>query len=198
MTTVAEASARSARGEPLAALRADYDRQAGRSLALPVAGALVWTAVGLLSLVLPERTATFVLLFATGAIFPLAMGLARLLDERLIDNFSPLARLMALSVLMVNLLWALHLTVILDTPAYVPLTIGIGLGLHWVVFSWVIGHPVGIIHAVLRTVLVTGAWWLLPDWRIAAVSAAVVVAYALAIVVLASRQTRRGAASTTT
>lgn len=188
MTT--EASARSRipeRGDHLAALRADYDRQAGRSLALPIAGAIVWTAVGVLGLILPERTATFALLFGTGAMFPLTLGLARPLGERLLDNTSPLAKLMGFSVLMINLLWALHLTVLFNAPEYLPLTIGIGLGLHWVVFSWVIGHPVGIVHAVMRTLLVTAAWWLFTDVRIAAVAAAVVVAYVYAIAILASR-----------
>ena len=52
------------------------------------------------------RTATFVLLFGTGAIFPVALGLSRLLRERILYNTNPLAKLMALSVLMVNLLWA--------------------------------------------------------------------------------------------
>ena len=174
-------------GPAMTALRADYDVQAGRSLALPIAGALVWAVVGVAGLVLAERTATFVLLFGTGAIFPIALGLSRLLGERILDNTNPLAKLMALSVLMVNLLWALHLTLVVDAPGFVPLTIGIGLGLHWVVFSWVIGHRVGIVHAILRTLLVTAAWWFLPDWRVSAVAAAVIVAYAYSIATLSRR-----------
>ena len=72
-------------------------------------------------------------------------------------------------------------------PTYLPLTLGIGLGLHWVVFSWVVGHPVGLIHAALRTVLVTGLWWLIPTHRISAVAAGVVAAYGLSIYLLATR-----------
>lgn len=171
----------------LAALRADFDAHAGRSMALPIAGALVWAAVGLAALRLPPATANMVLLVGTGAIFPLALGLARLLGERLLDNPSPLAGLMGRCVLMVNLLWALHLTVFALEPAYLPLTLGVGLGLHWVVFSWVVGHPVGLIHAIPRTVLVTGLWWLIPTNRISAVAAGVVAAYGLSIYLLATR-----------
>lgn len=177
-------------------LRADYEAQAGRSLALPIAGATVWAIVAVAGLILPNRPATLFLLFATGAMFPLALVLSRLLGERLLDNTSPLAKLMGLSVLMVNLLWALHLTAVFDAPAYVPLTIGIGLGLHWVTFSWVIGHPVGVVHAVARTLLVTAAWWLFSDARIAAVAAAVVIAYLYSIVVLAGRAPNTSAMST--
>lgn len=139
----------------LAALRADFDRQAGRSLALPVAGALIWTVAGVAGLTLPTRTATFVLLFASGAIFPVGLLIARQLGEKLIDNTNPLARLMGLAVLMVNLLWALHLTLLAHDVALFPLSLGIGLGIHWVVFSWIIGNPLGTIHAIARTALAT-------------------------------------------
>jgi hypothetical protein len=171
----------------LADLRTDFDTHAGRSMALPMAGALVWAAIGAAAPRLSSGTANLVLLFGTGAIFPLGLGLARLLGERLIDNPSPLANLMGRCVLMVNLLWAMHLTVFALDPTYLPLTLGIGLGLHWVVFSWVVGHPVGLIHAVLRTVLVTGLWWLVPTHRISAVAAGVVAAYGLSLYLLATR-----------
>jgi len=174
--------------ETLGMLRADFDRQAGRSVALPIAGALVWAGVGLAALVLPERPATLALLFGSGAIFPLGLAVAALLRERLLDNRNPLARLMGLCVLMINLLWALHLTLLAGDPRYLPLSLGIGLGLHWVVFSWVIQHPVGIIHAVVRTALATGLWWLFPAHPITAVAAAVVIAYLYAITALASRR----------
>lgn len=174
--------------DTLGMLRADFERQAGRSLALPIAGALVWMGVGLVALVLPERPATLALLFGSGAIFPLGLAVAALLRERLLDNRNPLARLMGLCVLMVNLLWALHLTLLAGDASYLPLSLGIGLGLHWVVFSWIIQHPVGIVHAVMRTVLATGLWWLFPAHPITAVAAAVVVAYLYAITALASRQ----------
>lgn len=115
---------------PLGAVRADFDRQAGRSLALPLAGAIIWTIVGIAALFLPLRPAILLLLFGSGAIFPLGLALARLLHERLLDNSNPLARLMALCILMVNLLWALHLTLLNRDPALLPLSLGIGLGLH--------------------------------------------------------------------
>jgi uncharacterized protein DUF7010 len=100
----------------IAFLRADYDAQAGRSLSLPIAGALVWAAVALAGLILPERPATLFLLFATGAMFPVALVLARALGERLLGNTNPLAALMGLSTLMVNLLWVLHITAALEAP----------------------------------------------------------------------------------
>lgn len=111
-------------------------------MALPIAGALVWAAVGLAALRLAPATANRCC-WSAPAHFLLALGLARLLGERLLDSPSPLAGLMGRCVLMVNLLWALHLTVFALDPTYLPLTLGIGLGLHWVVFSWVVATRSG-------------------------------------------------------
>lgn len=171
----------------LGTLRADFDRHAGRSLALPLAGAFVWAIVGIAALFLPASTANVVLMFATGAIFPLGVAIAHRLGERLLDNPSVLAGLMGRCVVMVNLLWAVHLTVFVLAPSYLPLTLGIGLGLHWVVFGWIVGHPLGLIHALARTLLVTGAWWLAPDHRTSGVAAAVVASYVYALYALATR-----------
>ncbi len=168
-------------------LRADFDHQAGRSTALPLAGTVVWAGAGIAALFLSERTAALVLVFATGAIFPLALGLSQLLGEKILTNTNPLARLMALCTLMVNLLWAVHITLLIRAPEFLPLSVGIGLGLHWIVFSWIVRHRLGIVHALLRTVLVTGMWWLFPTHRVSAVAAGVVIAYAYAIYALHTR-----------
>lgn len=169
-------------------LRADFDEQAGRSLALPVAGAVVWTVVGAAALLSSARSATYVLVFGAAAIFPLGLLAGQVLGEKVMTNTSPLARLMGLSVLMVNLLWAVHVTLLLADVDYLPLTLGIGLGLHWIVFSWIIGHRVGLVHAIARTVLVTGLWWAFPDQRVTAVAAGVVIAYLYAIIELSMRR----------
>ncbi len=173
--------------DALPALRADFEREAGRSLSLPIAGGIVWTIAGIAAMFLPQQIATYVLLFGSGAIFPIGLAVAKLLGENPIANNNPLSRLMGLCVLMVNLLWALHLTLLFEDASYFPLSLGIGLGLHWVVFSWIIGHSVGTIHAVLRTLLATALWWLLPVHPISAVALGVVIAYSYSIFTLSRR-----------
>jgi hypothetical protein len=173
--------------QALLTLRTEFEKEAGRSLALPIAGAIVWFIVGIAALFLPADIATYALLFGSGAIFPIGLVAARLLGENPMANNNPLSRLMGLCVLMVNLLWALHLTLLFSGGSFFPLSLGIGLGLHWVVFSWIIGHPVGTIHAVLRTVLATALWWLLPTNPITAVALGVVVAYGYSIYTLSRR-----------
>ncbi len=172
----------------LAALRADYDRQAGRSLAMPIAGAIYWAAVAVAGWLLPLRPAILFTLIGSGAIMPLGALIARWRGERLFGNTNPFARLMGLSTLMVNLLWPVHIVLIVhDAVDVFPLSLGIAVGLHWIVFSWILDHPVGTIHACLRTALATLFWLLFPANRITAVAVAVVIAYLYSIVILATR-----------
>jgi hypothetical protein len=168
-------------------LRADFERRSNRSMSMPIAGALVWTVVGCLGLVLPSRTALLVLIFASGAIFPLALVIAKLRREQLLENQNPLAKLMAACVLMVNLLWPLHIMLLIEAPAFVPLSLGIGLGLHWVVYSWIIGHPLGYVHAIVRSLGLAVAWWLFPSYSVAACAAVVVAAYGVTLCQMATR-----------
>lgn len=89
---------------------------------------------------------------------------------------------------MVNLLWGIHFPLAISAPEFVPLSLGVGLGLHWVVYSWIINHPLGIVHAVLRTFLVLGAWYLFPEVRIFAVSVAIVLVYLLSLWQMLTRE----------
>lgn len=167
-------------------LRLAYERETNRSLSLPLAGALVWLAIGTCGYLLPNR-ATVVMLFGTGLIFPVALLIAKLRQENLTGRLNPLSRLMGMSVLMVNLLWAVHLPLLLGAPRFFPLSLGIGLGIHWIVYSWIIQHPVGLIHAILRTGLVVTVWSAFPNGRMVAVPAVIVMVYLVSLVWMARR-----------
>ncbi len=161
--------------------RRDFEHSANRSVSLPIAGAIVWLTVGLLSTQLSERLGVLVLIVGSGVIFPIGLFIAHLRDEALISSANPLAKLMGLCVLMVNLLWALHIPLFFYAPEFVPLSLGIGLGLHWIVYSWIVRHPVGIQHAILRTLLVVAAWAVFPENRLLAVSVVIALVYVVSI-----------------
>lgn len=150
-------------------------------MSLPIAGMLVWSIVGVLGVILPPKAAILALVFATGAIFPLAMAIAKMRGEQLLENANPLARLMGVCVLMVNLLWAVHVPLLMQAPQFVPLSLGIALGLHWMVYSWIINHPLGYRHAILRTVGLVAVWFAVPAHPVTASAAVVVAAYAITI-----------------
>lgn len=168
--------------------RAEFIRKSGRFLAFPLAGAISWLLVAIAASFLEERTAIYVLLFSTGAIFPLALAIAKVTDQQVFQKGNPFASLMGLSVLMVNLMWVLHFVLLFRFPSVAVLSIALALGLHWIVFGWIIQSSVGIIHALLRTALCTAAFLLLPTSALSAVSAAVVACYLITIVQLSTHQ----------
>ena len=108
-------------------LRADFDARSKQSLSMPLGGLIVWSAVAVLGAMLPLKAGVFALVFATGAIFPIALVIARFRGEQLIDNPNPLGRLMGTCVVMVNLLWAIHIPLLVYAPQFVPLSLGVGL-----------------------------------------------------------------------
>ena len=162
-------------------LRKDFELTSNRSVSMPIAGAIVWFIIALLSTQFDERNGILILLFGSGAIFPIALLIARLRNESLLATDNPLAKLIGLSILMVNLLWAVHIPLFLYAPEFVILSLGIGLGLHWIVYSWIVQHPIGTIHAILRTLLVVGTWSIFPDQRLLAVGLAIVFVYSFSI-----------------
>lgn len=167
--------------ESLGVIRADFEREMNRSVSMPMAGAIVWTVVAIVSLRFDVATSALILMFATGAIFPVALLIAKVRNERLMSSNNPLAKLMGMCVLMINLLWALYIPLFLLKPSYVILGVGIGAGLHWIVYSWIVQHPLGVIHSLLRTLLVVVMWYMFPEQPLFAVGMSIVAVYCLSI-----------------
>lgn len=167
--------------------RKEFEQFSNRSISMPVAGAIIWGLVGLLSTQFSANISIYILLFATGGIFPIALLIAKFRKENLVSSSNPLAKLMGLCIIMVNLLWAVHIPLLFNAPEFVPLSLGVGLGLHWVVYSWIVNHPVGLIHAVLRSILIVAAWYLFPNNSILAISCVIVVTYLISIYQMLTR-----------
>lgn len=170
-------------------LRADFERTSNRAVSFPIAGAVVWALVGVVSLFLEPYYAILFMLFASGAIFPLALGVSKLRKENVLSSENPLSKLLAMGVLMVNLLWAVHVPLMMKAPQFVPLSVGIGLGLHWIIYSWIVQHPVGLIHAISRTISCVLVWVILPaENLLAGISTAIVICYGVSIYLMLTRE----------
>lgn len=162
-------------------LRVDFIARRRGSLALPITGVIVYTAIALATLLVPPERRNWVLAIGFWAIPPLGALVMRLRGEEPASPDNPLFDLSAKARIMALSTWAIHIPVWLYAPALFPISVGIGLALHWVVFSWTVGHPVGFYHLAARIVLVLGAWHLWPGNRVEAVSAGIALAYALSI-----------------
>lgn len=163
-------------------------------LALPIAGTIAWTAAGVLGAVLPDaESASKALFLCMPAVFPLALLIGRVTGE---DVFGAKGRneldgLFLHGMLMSNLVWCIAIPLWLTNPSTLPLTAGILAGLAWVPLSWIIGHWVGLFHAIARSILVAVVWTALPAHRFTAVPAVVVAVYLVSIAVLARRKLPR-------
>lgn len=169
-------------------MRADFERRSQRSISMPLAGMLVWLFIAVFGFFLESKLAIYVLLFSSGAIFPLALLIAKFRQEDLMSRTNPLSALMGYCVLMVNLLWAVHIPLLFNEPKLLPLSLAIALGLHWVVYSWIVQHPLGIIHAVLRTLMALSAFFLFPENSLSAIALAVVFAYMISLWMMLRRE----------
>jgi hypothetical protein len=166
--------------------RLEFSRS--RFLAMPIAGALAWTIIGITSPFVSVNLAAWILFICTGMIFALGLLIARFLGEDLISKTqNEFDRLFFVTVQMSWLVFAIAIPFFLVEPTSLPLSVGILAGLMWLPFSWIIRHWVGTFHAFARTLLVTVAWFAFPEQRFVIIPAVIVVIYLITIYVLAGR-----------
>ena len=159
-------------------------------LAMPIAGAIAWTAIGIAGWLLPTSTAAWALFIGTGTIFSLGLLVARFTGEDLLGRRrpgNPFDALFMRTVAMAWLVFAIAIPFFRLEPTSLPLTVGILAGLMWLPFGWIIRHWVGTFHAVTRTVLCLAAWYAFPEQRFVVIPAVIVATYLVTIVALARR-----------
>ena len=175
-------------GRSLDEQRREFAR--GRFLAMPLAGLIAWTLIGIAGAVLPPFPAVLVLFGGTGSIVYLGMFISRFTGEHFLERNKPtnsFDRLFFHTIGMALLVFAIAIPFFQADYTSLPLSVGILTGLMWVPFSWIIEHWIGIFHGVARTLLVTTAWYLAPEWRFVLIPGVIVVVYAVTIVVLETR-----------
>jgi hypothetical protein len=164
-----------------------------RGLAMPLAGAVAWSIVGVAGVFLPPGPEVWVLFGATGSILFLGLFFSRFTGENFLDKQRPknvFDGLFLHTVAMAVLVYAIAIPFFQADYTSLPLTVGILSGLMWLPFSWIIGHWVGAFHALARTALVTASWYLFPTLRFVVIPAVIVMIYAVTIVVLEARWRR--------
>jgi hypothetical protein len=162
----------------------------GRFLAMPIAGTIVWTVIGIGGLFLPVQLAAWLLFIGTGSTFGLGLLVARAIGEDLMGKGKPTNAfdgLFFLTVVMAWLAFGIAIPFFMVEPTSLPLSVGILAGLMWVPFSWLINHWIGLFHGIARTVLIVAAWYLYPSRRFVVIPAVIVVVYLVTIHFLSRR-----------
>ena len=160
-------------------------------LAMPIAGTIAWTAIGVEGAFLPIPLAAWAVFIGTGTIFSLGLLVARFTGEDLLGRQrpgNPFDALFMRSVVMAWLVFAIAIPFFRLDPTSLPLTVGILAGLMWLPFGWMIQHWVGTFHAVTRTALCLAAYYAFPDRRFVVIPAVIVAVYLVTIAALVRRQ----------
>jgi hypothetical protein len=160
-------------------------------LAMPIAGTIAWTAIGISGMFLPTNLAAWAVFIGTGMIFSIGLVVARFTGEDLLGKErpgNPFDALFMRTIVMSWLVFAIAIPFFRLEPTSLPLTIGILAGLMWLPFGWIIGHWVGTFHAVTRTILCLAAWYAFPEQRFVVIPAVIVAIYLITIAALVGRR----------
>jgi len=161
-----------------------------RGLAMPLAGLIAWSVVGVGGAVLSPGLEVWLLFIVTGSIAYLGMFLSRFTGENFQDRTRPKNAFDALFFHTVGeavLVYAIAIPFFLRDYTSLPLTVGVLSGLMWVPLSWILEHWIGLFHGIARTLLVVATWYLFPHIRFVAVPVVIVGIYAITIFVLERR-----------
>jgi len=161
-----------------------------RFLAMPIAGAIAWTAIGIAGALLPLTFAVWAVFIGTGMIFYLGVGISRFTGEDLLGRRRKgnyFDQLFLLAVGSALLVYSIAIPFFLVDPTSLPLSVGVLTGLMWLPFSGLIRHWIGLFHGITRTVLVVAAWYAFPAERFVVIPAIIVAIYLVTIFVLARR-----------
>ena len=159
-------------------------------LAMPIAGTMAWTAIGIAGAVLPLGAAAWALFIGTGMIFSIGVVVARFTGEDLLGRESKgnfFDKVFFHAVGMAVMVYAIAIPFFLVEPTSLPMSVGILSGLMWIPFSALLNHWVGLFHGIARTVLLVFAHYAFPDLRFVLIPAIIVAIYLVTIVVLHRR-----------
>jgi hypothetical protein len=160
--------------------RKRYSAAAGGGVSLPVAGAVYWAVIGVMGFYLDPADWAYAAAIGSGLIFPLGLLLQGPFRSPFMKAKSPLSGVTMSAIIAINLLWPVHFVVIAVLPEAAPLSLAIGMTLHWPMIGWSYASRVCLIHALVRTAVVTLIWYALPDLRLTGIPFAVSALYVFA------------------
>ncbi|GAB2704663.1 hypothetical protein Q4574_16780 [Aliiglaciecola sp. 3_MG-2023] len=162
-----------------------------RFLAMPLAGMLVWTVIGLIGFFAQSvETKVWSVWLGCGAIFYLGIFFAKLTGEDFFNRKGPkneFDNLFMAGVVMALLVFAIVMPFATKENESIPMSVGILAGLMWMPLSWAIQHWVGYFHAITRTIGIVTCYFVAPEHVFVTVPAVIVVIYMISIYIQEKR-----------
>lgn len=149
---------------PLAELRERF--LATSTISMPLAGLMVWSAIGSAALFVPKALTGWMAVYAMAAILPLAFAIERLRGRNpFVKDDNPVSTLFFQSIIGIGLLFPLVIGAAdaASDPTIMVLGVAILAGIIWIPYGWGANDPVGLRHAIGRAVGCYLAFWFAPD-----------------------------------
>jgi hypothetical protein len=172
-------------GTTLNLLRVDLARRSKWNIGYFCSGFLFWVYAAAIGSVFPLLVARVYWLVGTFFIFPVAVGVSRLLRADPFSKGNALGEVVGYTHMSVI---AMTLPLVLSAFIYFPeamiLVMAISYCLDFYLMTWAFGSPLFGLHAALRTLAVTIIWFALPEWRASALPLVVAMAYLVTVVLI--------------
>jgi len=131
---------------------------------IPLAGVLYWFALGLAGYSLDLGNWAMLAFYGSGAIFPLALILAKIFKNPFMKDKSSLGTLLPPTFIGMLLFWPILIAAIKTAPELCPVVLAIGMSIHWPVIGWTYGRSfLFSVHAVVRAIIVLLIWFKYPE-----------------------------------
>ncbi len=158
---------------------------AGGGVALPVAGALYWLGLWLAGHYLSDRQWCLLAFACSGLIFPLGMLLQRLTRSSVMTK-SAFGMLLFAALFSMLCFWGVTIPLFYEARAFVPLSLGIGMSLHWPVIGWMYGRTILFsLHTAIRAAAIIVLWYLFPQERFTFIPLSIAAIYLLTALAIA-------------
>jgi len=149
---------------------------------MPIAGIIYWAVVGVAAMFVKPNQLAYLVGFGSGMIFPLGMLIDRISGRKITraNMGNPVTRLFMQSLGLVVLVWPLVLIAagLAHNANLVVLGGAILMGIIWIPYGWAADDPIGMQHAIGRSVLSYASYLFVPDpYKATAISIAVLLAY---------------------
>ena len=166
-------------------LRAEFLATSTQSM--PIAGIVYWSIVAVAALYVTPNQLGYIVGFGSGMIFPFGL-LIDLLRGRKLKKMSPgnpVGQLFFQSMGLVAMFWPLVIiaAILAHSASLVVLGGAILMGLIWIPYGWAADDPVGLQHAVGRSILSYACFLFVTEpYKASAISIAVLLCYTYSLI----------------
>jgi hypothetical protein len=166
-------------------LRAEFLATSTRSM--PIAGIVYWSIVAVAALHLSPQHLAYVVGFGSGMIFPLGILIDFLRGRKIkrASSDNPVSQLFLECLGLVALMWPLVLIAayLAHDANLIVLGGAILMGIIWIPYGWAADDPVGLQHAIGRSVLCYACFLFAPaPYKASAISVAVLLSYTYSLI----------------